>query len=146
MIYATYWICTVVTTVGYGDYYGSNTLEYVFSFFVMFFGFIIFAVLQIAVFRIVQIESSFGDFVTELDFQALNWYWTLEITNQMIAIQPDLFETIKSRIHISNRRDYSLVQEYGFFDQLSPKYQTQLTDQLWGHIKLDFGNFFDGCK
>ena len=44
-IYSTYWVCTVVTTVGYGDYYGSTTLEYIVSFAIEFFGFVIFAVL-----------------------------------------------------------------------------------------------------
>ena len=81
MIYSTYWVCTIVTTVGYGDYTGGTTLEYIFSYFVMFFGFIIFAVLQIAVLKIVQIEASFENFVCDLDFRALQWFWTLEITN-----------------------------------------------------------------
>ena len=49
MIFANYWICTVITTVGYGDYYGSTSLEYAFKIAVAFFGFVIFSVLQIAV-------------------------------------------------------------------------------------------------
>ena len=49
IIYSTYWVCTVITCVGYGDYYGSTTLEYVFSIFIEFCGFVIFAVLQMAV-------------------------------------------------------------------------------------------------
>ena len=49
VIYATYWVCTVVTTVGYGDYTGGTTLEYAFSFAIEFCGFVIFAVLQVAV-------------------------------------------------------------------------------------------------
>ena len=27
VIFATYWVCTVITTVGYGDYFGTTTLE-----------------------------------------------------------------------------------------------------------------------
>mmetsp|Transcript_28790 Transcript_28790/g.38390 ORF Transcript_28790/g.38390 Transcript_28790/m.38390 type:complete len:142 (+) Transcript_28790:938-1363(+) len=45
MIFADYWVCTVVTTVGYGDYTGSTSLEYVFTFSIEFFGFLIFAAL-----------------------------------------------------------------------------------------------------
>lgn len=45
MIYATYWVCTVITTVGYGDYTGNTTLEYEFTFAIEFLGFIIFAIL-----------------------------------------------------------------------------------------------------
>ena len=49
LIYSTYWVCTVITTVGYGDYTGSTTLEYIFSFAIMFFGFVIFSIIEIAV-------------------------------------------------------------------------------------------------
>ena len=44
-IYSTYWVCTVVTTVGYGDYTGGTTIEYVFSFAIEFFGFVIFSLI-----------------------------------------------------------------------------------------------------
>lgn len=49
MIFSNYWICTVITSVGYGDYTGSTTFEYTFTICVAFFGFVIFSVLQIAV-------------------------------------------------------------------------------------------------
>lgn len=45
MIFADYWVCTVVTTVGYGDYSGGTSIEYVFTFAIEFFGFVIFAAL-----------------------------------------------------------------------------------------------------
>ena len=48
IIFADYWVTTVVTTVGYGDYTGSTSLEYIFSFMIEFFGFVIFAAIQIA--------------------------------------------------------------------------------------------------
>ena len=44
-IFSTYWVCTVITTVGYGDYYGTTSLEYSFALAIEFLGFIIFAVL-----------------------------------------------------------------------------------------------------
>ncbi len=49
MVFANYWVCTVITTVGYGDYTGSTSLEYSFTFMIEFLGFVIFSVLQIAV-------------------------------------------------------------------------------------------------
>ena len=45
LVFSNYWICTVITTVGYGDYYGGNTLEYQFTTAVEFLGFVIFAML-----------------------------------------------------------------------------------------------------
>ena len=48
-VFSTYWVCTVITTLGYGDYTGGTSLEYLFTLAVELFGFIIFATLQIAV-------------------------------------------------------------------------------------------------
>ena len=78
IIYSTYWVCTVITTVGYGDYTGSTTLEYIFSFGIMFFGFVIFSIIEIAVLSVVEIEYSFLGYVSELDFEALVWFSVLE--------------------------------------------------------------------
>jgi hypothetical protein len=47
--FSVYWVCTVVTTVGYGDYSGQTSLERLFTFFLMFFGLVVFSVLQVAV-------------------------------------------------------------------------------------------------
>ena len=49
MIFADYWVSTVVTTAGYGDYTGGTSIEYIFSFGIEFFGFVIYAALQIAI-------------------------------------------------------------------------------------------------
>ena len=44
-IFSTYWVCTVVTSVGYGDYTGGTTLEYLFTFCIEFFGLLIFTLI-----------------------------------------------------------------------------------------------------
>ena len=44
-IFSVYWVCTVITTVGYGDYAGSTTLEYEYSIFLEFFGLVVFSML-----------------------------------------------------------------------------------------------------
>ena len=49
IIFADYWVATVITTVGYGDYTGGTSIEYAFTFGIEFFGFVIFASLQIAI-------------------------------------------------------------------------------------------------
>lgn len=45
IVFADYWVCTVITTVGYGDYSGGTSIEYMFSIAIEFFGFVIFATL-----------------------------------------------------------------------------------------------------
>ena len=49
----------MITTVGYGDYSGNTTLEYLFSLSIEFCGFVIFAVLQMAVIEIMQIDNHY---------------------------------------------------------------------------------------
>lgn len=42
-IFSVYWVCTIVTTVGYGDYTGGTTLEYIYTMFIEFAGIVVFA-------------------------------------------------------------------------------------------------------
>ena len=45
IIFSNYWVCTVVTTVGYGVYNANTSIEYIFTLMIEFFGFVIFAAL-----------------------------------------------------------------------------------------------------
>ena len=44
-VFSVYWVCTVVTTVGYGDYAGGTTLELIYTICLEFFGLVVFSVL-----------------------------------------------------------------------------------------------------
>ena len=46
---SVYWVCTVISTVGYGDYSSSTYTEYWAMMFLEFFGMVVFAVLQVTV-------------------------------------------------------------------------------------------------
>lgn len=48
-VFSTYWVCTAITTVGYGDYNAGSTLEYEVTLGIEFFGLVVFTVLQITV-------------------------------------------------------------------------------------------------
>ena len=45
-IFVTYWVYTVITTVGYGDFIGGTTLEFLVTILIEFFGIIVFTVLN----------------------------------------------------------------------------------------------------
>ena len=68
----------MITTVGYGDYFGTTTLELQFTILLEFLGFVIFSVLQIGVLQIVNAEQSFDSQISETDFNVINWLMTLE--------------------------------------------------------------------
>ena len=48
-IFSVYWVCTVITTVGYGDYSGGTTLELIITICLEFLGLVVFSLLQVAV-------------------------------------------------------------------------------------------------
>ena len=59
MIFSDYWVCTVITTVGYGDYSGGTSIEYSFTMAIEFFGFVIFASLQISIIKMARFDRSY---------------------------------------------------------------------------------------
>ena len=125
VVFANYWICTVITTVGYGDYSGGTTLEYQFTTAVEFLGFAIFAMLQIAVVQIVTLNSRNSDsYMTNIEMEMLAWFNRLENSTGMgINYMPsDLNEIMKQLIIWSCSHDHkTIIHEYGFFSILPPK-------------------------
>lgn len=125
MIFADYWVCTVVTTVGYGDYSGGTSIEYVFTFAIEFFGFVIFAALQIAILQILRIESNFGSFISNRDFEVLTWLRRIEQSATPEGNQDmphDIYLDMKNHMYQAYRHNYDLITEYGFYHQLPTKY------------------------
>ena len=53
---------------------------------------------------------------------------------------------MKEQIYSSHRKNYSMILDFGFYDLLTPKMQTELTDQLFGQIINQFSDFFNGCN
>ena len=121
-IFSVYWVCTVVTTVGYGDYYGATTIEYLYTIFLEFFGLVVFSVLQVAVLQLVNHDASFNSYITEKDTNIIYWLKDLERSNFPDSLPEELYESIKLELTTSFRRDFSLiVDEFAFYHQMSPK-------------------------
>ena len=58
-IFSIYWVFTVLTTVGYGDYTGQNSEEYLFTIFLEFCGLTLFALLTGLITPLVTPEIDF---------------------------------------------------------------------------------------
>ena len=58
-IFSLYWVFTVLTTVGYGDYAGSNSAEFMFSIALEFCGLTFFALLTGLITPLVTPEKDF---------------------------------------------------------------------------------------
>ena len=90
-VLSVYWVCTVITTVGYGDYSGKTNIEYLAMIGLEFFGLVVFAVLQVAVTQMVGYDMTYGKFIGEKDISILFWMWDLENSKLGEPLPPDLF-------------------------------------------------------
>ena len=145
-VFSVYWVCTVVTTVGYGDYAGGTTLEYMFTISLEFLGIIVFATLEVAVQQVVKKET-FNGFLCK-KYDELEFFLSiLEKSNIPKNIPNDLYETIKVSNQRSIRKDFNMVvEEFDFYYKLTPKLQEQLVKVLFGSFINDFSVFFTGCE
>ena len=64
-VFSTYWVFTVITTVGYGDYYPRTMIEYEFVLLLELIGIAVFSVLQISVTRVLRKGYSFDVYLNE---------------------------------------------------------------------------------
>jgi len=64
-IFSFYWICEVITTVGYGDYVGATTEEYIFSLGLEFLGLTFFSFLMGSISGLFDHKDSFEDLLNE---------------------------------------------------------------------------------
>ncbi len=62
-VFSTYWVCTVISTVGYGDYSGGTSLEYLYTLFLESSGILVFSVLQLTVTRLISSDYNIQNYI-----------------------------------------------------------------------------------
>ena len=77
-VFAIYWVCTVITTVGYGDYSGATSFEFCVTMFLEFFGIFIFAYLSIAMNKLFDTSDSHSTYITAVESDLDMWLLKLE--------------------------------------------------------------------
>ena len=81
-IFAFYWIFEVITTVGYGDYSGKTSEEYIFSISLEFLGILFFSFLMGSISGIFNSSDNFNDLIEEkLDLLDI-WIKKIEKSNK----------------------------------------------------------------
>lgn len=115
-IFALYWIFEVITTVGYGDYSGATSQEYIFSIMLEFIGLTFFSFLMGSITTIFNTSDNFEDLIEEkLDTLDI-WIKKIEKSNTPFHIQPSLYSDIRNYVEQAFLYDFNLViEEFGFY-------------------------------
>ena len=148
-IFAFYWIFEVITTVGYGDYYGSTPEEYIFSIGLEFIGLTFFSFLMGSINGIFNTKDNFDDLIEEKLDSLDMWIKKIEKSNKPFHIQPTLYNDIRKYVEQAFLYDFNLViEEFPFFQQITPKMSTELIQntRVFRDFEKSFNHFFDECE
>lgn len=142
-IFAIYWVCTVISTTGYGDYSGGTIMEYIISIFIEFTGVIVFVILMYLVSKLVSTGFSFRAFLNDRLQSFDIWFTLIEKCNQPKHISPSLYYNMNKSIKISFFSDFNtIVEESNYFQRLSHKLQTKLINLMFRDFETNFDTFF----
>ena len=97
-VFSYYWIFTVITTVGYGDYTGGNSLELSYSMGLEFTGLMTFSVLMLALGRVIGAQYSFDDYLQEKYWNLNLWILMLEKSNKPLHMTSYLFNQVRASL------------------------------------------------
>ena len=75
------------------------------------------------------------------------WMKRLELSNSPDFLHPKLYKNIEHTVSDAFHYDFNLiVEEFSLYQQLAPKMQTQLIQQLFSWFIRDFKYFFNSCE
>ena len=115
-IFAFYWIFEVITTVGYGDYSGTTSNEYIFSITLEFLGLTFFSFLMGSINGIFSTSDNFEDLIEEKLDSLDMWIKKIEKSNKPFHIQPTLYNDIRKYVEQAFYHDFNLViEEFQFY-------------------------------
>ena len=97
-IFSFYWIFEVITTVGYGDYTGQTSNEYIFSIILEFLGLTFFSFLMGSINGIFNTKDNFDDLIEEKLDSLDMWIKKIEKSNKPFHIQPTLYNDIRKYV------------------------------------------------
>lgn len=115
-IFAFYWIFEVITTVGYGDYTGATSQEYIFSIILEFLGLTFFSFLMGSINGIFNTSDNFDDLIEDKLDSLDMWIKKIEKSNKPFHIQPTLYNDIRKYVEQAFMYDFNLViEEFVFY-------------------------------
>lgn len=146
-VFSTYWVCTVITTVGYGDYSGGTTAEYGLTIFLEFFGLVIFTILQVAVNRLTSGSYNFDDYYHMKTERIELWLLTMEKANLPYHLPGEMIAHLRKTAKMNLTKSFNIItDEYGFWKQLPEKYKSELVKIIFYEMLPVCETFLTGCE
>ena len=120
--FSTYWVFTIITTVGYGDYTAGTTLEYQLTMFLMLFGVLVFSLIQISVTRVVNSKYHFKHYIEERAREIDFWLITMEKSCFPYYMPGAMCKLLRETANETIGNDFNMIiEEYGFWEKCTAK-------------------------
>ena len=135
--------------MGYGDYSGATSNEYIFSIGLEFLGLTFFSFLMGSINGIFNTSDNFDDLIEEKLDSLDMWIKKIEKSNKPFHIQPTLYNDIRKYVEQAFLYDFNLViEEFPFYQQITPKMQTDLIQntRVFKEFEKSFNHFFEECE
>ena len=115
-IFVFYWVFTLLATVGYGDFTGSNTAEYLVSIVLEFSGIIVFTILTLFVNQLIESGLTYERFI-ENKFRILEeWIVKVERSNWPRSLEPSRLIAIRKNLEDAFEYDFNvIIEEFHFY-------------------------------
>ncbi len=118
-IFALYWIFTVLTTVGFGDFTGVSTDEYLFSICLEFCGLTFFSLLTGLITPLVTPDKNFVGMQLDKSDSLDLWIKKLQQANSTIVsfyLPAELYLSVSETVEEAFKNDYNLIiEEFPFY-------------------------------
>jgi len=146
-IFALYWIFETFTTVGYGDYAGNMSREFIVTMFFQFIGFCFNAILISTMTDVFGADVSFDDLLGNRLGQLDLWMKRIEKSYKPHFMHPKMGKSIQTTVSQAFHFDFNIVvEEYSLYQQLTPKMQTELIEKLFKSFIKQFHHLFHSCE
>ena len=133
-----------MSTVGYGEFAGSTVTEWWFTVCIEFLGVTFVAMLLGFMGKAIGQDVSFDGFITSRMDAIDTWVLKLEKSNKPKFLSPILYSGITSNVENAMMYDYNLIiEEFEFYQQLTPRMQTELIDEIFIDFQEKFMPFFN---
>lgn len=141
-ITSIYWVVTTLTTVGYGDIYGTTEAEYIFTMVVEFIGILVFSIIMSTVNSFLSAQGDI-DIIEAKSDEVDVWLVKLDNSRMSKSLPKILYDKVKDYIKESLTHDHKkLIEGYDFLSQLKPRLRYELIKELFSPMIRDFDHIF----